>query len=660
MGPDSLRGHVRRMAAVLRPRGPDDEGDWVDPRGEVGFAFRRLSILDLSAAGHQPMVSGSGRYTMVFNGEVYNFEKLRRNLQNEGVSFRSGSDSEVVLAAVESWGLDKALPQFVGMFAIALWDDQLRELVLIRDRMGIKPLYIAQTSGGIAFASELGALTRAPGFEAGLDAQAVQTYLRYLFVPAPRTPIESVQKVVPGHVLKIRQEHLRGSLPASEPYWTLEQVREQGLARRAQQGGDSDVTLSIDQLETLLSDAVRLRMIADVPVGALLSGGIDSSLVVSLMQRHTAHAVRTFTIGFEQPEHDESESAGAIARYLGTEHHALRITEADALSLVPALPDIFDEPLADPSQIPTFLVSKLAREQVTVALSGDGGDELFGGYNRYGSASRLSAGLLKTPLICRRFLRAAFRAVPHATWNRLDTMGQGGGGRLRLMGQKAQKFSRMLNAESAGELYRVLLSTSDDSERFMPSSGTGWDPIRAALSGSGALTIDDMLLLDQAYYLPDDLLQKVDRASMATSLEVRVPLLDHRVVAFSWTLPDDLKIRDGETKWLLRQVLHRNVPEELVNRPKTGFSVPVASWLRGSLRDWAEFHLFENSSVRDEIFDSGAVRAAWKRLSAGDNTQALGLWAIIMFEVWRHHWKLEDIAGVPPIAERLRTGVKPL
>jgi asparagine synthase (glutamine-hydrolysing) len=647
MGADTLRGHVRRMGEVLRPRGPDDDAEWTDAAGRVAFAFRRLAILDLSPAGRQPMASPSGRFVMVFNGEVYNFQELRKTLQQQGASFRGGSDSEVILAAFDRWGIEQTLPRMIGMFAIALWDTEREELVLIRDRMGIKPLYVARTRAGVAFASELGALTRAPGFDGALDPQAILTYLGYLFVPAPGTPLRSVRKLPPGHLMRIPLRFAGASLPHSEPFWTLADARAQGAGARAETEGSSDPSLiasKVDALDEILSDAVRLRMVADVPIGALLSGGLDSSLVVALMQKQSSTPVLTFTIGFDQPEHDESSHARAIAHHIGTDHTELMVSDRDALDIVPALPDIFDEPLADPSQLPTFLVSRLARQQVTVALSGDGGDELFAGYNRYINGRYLVDRLSRTPRFMRRWMGSALGLLPRGTWDGLQALGNGS---TRLVGQKARKMERMLAATSAGEMYRTLIS-SNRPERFMAGEGD-WDPIRAGLPASDEeMHLQDMLLLDQGYYLPDDLLQKVDRASMAASLEVRVPILDHRVVEFSWTLSDDLKIRNGQGKWLLRQLLYRNVPRELLERPKTGFSVPVEAWLRGALREWAEFHLFDRSATRDEVFDRVEVERAWKGLLAGRDDDALALWAIVMFEAWRSQWKLEDLPDVVP------------
>lgn len=646
---DDLRSHVRRMTDVLRNRGPDDDGEWVDSDGSVALGFRRLAILDLSPTGAQPMTSPSGRLTMVFNGEVYNFRALRDELRARGISFRGGSDSEVVLAAFDEWGIEETLPRLIGMFGIALWDRELQELVLIRDVMGIKPLYVAQTARGVAFASELGALTEAPGFDATLDSQATLAFLRYLYVPAPRTPVRSVRKLEPGHMLRIPRGALNSGIPESTPFWSIADARRRGTESRGRASAASSPTeaaAKVDELDALVADAVRLRMVADVPVGALLSGGLDSSLVVSMMQREASQPVRTFTIGFDQAEHDESGPARAIARHLGTKHSELMVSDSDALEVVPQLPEIFDEPLADPSQIPTYLVSKLARQQVTVALSGDGGDELFGGYTRYTVGRSMIPRIARVPGVPRRWLGSAIRSIQPSAWARVSGLLPDQLSGTRLVGQKALKLGRMFGAPSAGEMYRTLLSTSDSPQQLLREESNGWDPIRDQLAREpAAMSLDQMLAVDQRYYLPDDLLQKVDRASMAASLEARVPLLDQRLVEFSWTLRDDLKIRGGEGKWLLRQVLYRNVPRELLDRPKTGFSVPIAAWFRGSLREWSEHTLLGGSPVRDAIFCPDEIRTAWRGLLAGRDEAALSLWAILMFEAWRERWKMDDLSA---------------
>jgi asparagine synthase (glutamine-hydrolysing) len=638
-GADLLRD-AQAMASLLEHRGPDDAAGWSDEGGRVALAFRRLAILDLSEAGRQPMTSRSGRYVMVFNGEVYNFAEIREALDLPLDAYRGGSDTEVILAAFESLGVERAVSRFVGMFAIALWDRREGELWLIRDRMGIKPLYVARTAYGVAFASELGALTKAPGLATDLDMGAIEAYLRYLYIPGHATPFRDVRKLPPGQYLRIRDAGRESPEPV--PYWSLPEVRARGAAeRRAHGPTDRD---AVDALESLLSDSVRLRMIADVPVGALLSGGIDSSLVVALMQRASGRPVRTFTVGFSGTEHDESAHARAIAGHLGTEHTELPMTGEDALALVPELPSIFDEPLANPSQIPTRLVSRLARGSVVVALSGDGGDELFGGYNRYTAGPAAARRFGRLPVVPRRWFGRALRAISAPRWDRLGELGRSNGHGVRLMGQKVHKLARMMGARTETDMYRVLLSAWDDPGVFLRRRGASGDPVLAFLARRpGPLGLADMLELDQRYYLPDELLHKVDRASMSVSLEVRVPILDHRVVERSWTLPDRFKIRNGESKWILRQVLDRHVPRSLIDRPKTGFSVPVEDWLAGPLRPWAEDLLLAESPGRDALFRREELAAAWRRFLGGRTEAGLGLWSLAMLEAWRRHWNVEAI-----------------
>lgn len=640
-----LLAQVGEMSEVLRHRGPDDDGAWVNPSGRVALGFRRLSILDLSPAGRQPMVSRAGRFVVAFNGEIYNFEALRRELGRPREAYRGGSDTEVVLEAFETWGVAETFTRLNGMFAMAIWDSREEELWLVRDRLGIKPLYVARTAEGLAVSSELGALTAAPGFDGSLDMRGVESYFRQLFIPAPDTPFLRAWKIPPGHFLRIRRPE--DGLPEAVPYWSLREARAKGESRA--KGEKSGTSLSdgevIDSFEALLSDAVGLRLVADVPVGALLSGGIDSSLVVALMQRQSSRPARTFTIGFDVAEHDESGHARAVAEHLGTEHTELQVTGADALDLVPRLAEIFDEPLADPSQIPTYLVSQLARRDVTVALSGDGGDELFAGYNRYLSGPSMASRLQQVPPIPRRWMGSALQLLPATTYDWMAGLGRGHGAVPRLVGQKVHKLARMMQASTSEELYSVLHSVWAEPGRFMSRRPPARTPEMAGPGSMGgkALDVDEMLFRDQSRYLPDDLLQKVDRASMAVSLEVRVPILDHRVVERSWELPDRYKIRGGQGKWILRQVLYRHVPRSLIDRPKVGFSVPVENWLAGPLKEWAEDLLLAPSPTRDELLNAREIRRAWQGFLRGRSELALGLWSLVMFEAWRRRWKIENL-----------------
>jgi asparagine synthase (glutamine-hydrolysing) len=645
------------MAQALDHRGPDDRGTWTDRSARVAFGFRRLSVQDLSTAGHQPMTSPSGRFSMVYNGEVYNFQKLRDQLGDSGSSFRGHSDSEVILHAFERWGVRSAVVRFIGMFAIAVWDRDAGVLWLIRDRLGVKPLYVARTSHGIAFASQLSAIMRAPGFTATAAPSEISDYLAYLFFPGPTTPFKHVRKVLPGHLLRLKPDTADQALEAGEPWWTVGQARRTGDQRKnrapcgsSRSSGFGRTSVSsasdprsdsevVEALDHILGDAVRQRLVADVPVGALLSGGIDSSLVVALMQRYSTTPVRTFTIGFDDPVHDESGHARSVADYLGTKHTELVVTGADALQVVPRLPEIFDEPLADPSQIPTYLVSALAREHVTVALSGDGGDELFAGYTRHVTGSHLIPKLARWPATPRRWLGSVLATIPPHIWERMWPLVTPRGHELRLVAQKMEKLGWLLQCGSENEMYLRLLRAghASGSKRV---ARLGSDAIMGEewhVDGERTL-LSNMLALDQRVYLPEDLLQKVDRASMAVSLELRVPMLDHRVVEFSWKLEDHHKLRQGEGKWVLRQLLRRYVPPHLVDRPKTGFSVPLARWLRGPLAGWAEELLFRENPSRDALISRREVRASLERLKKGRESEALALWAVLMFELWRDRW----------------------
>ncbi len=630
--PEEMRSITSRMTNSIAHRGPDDSGIWVDPEAGVALGFRRLAIVDLSAHGHQPMPSASGRFMMIFNGEVYNHPTLRRELESAGCTFRGHSDTEVILAAFERWGIERAVQRFIGMFAIAVWDLHRRELSLIRDRLGIKPLYVYHRRGVISFGSELKALLAGPEFDRTLDTAALTSYLRYLYVPASQSIFRHVAKLRPGHILTIADPS--APLPQSAAYWSLETAARDGAAAQFT-GGDEE---AVAELEALLTDAVRLRMQADVPLGALLSGGIDSSAVVALMQASADRPVKTFTIGFDAREFDEAAHARAVANHLGTDHTELYLAGSDALAVIPRLPEMFDEPLADPSQIPTFLVCELARREVTVALTGDGGDELFGGYNRYIQGERLIEGFERWPGLLRRFSASGITSLSPRTWNRMrDTLRPvfPAAGQTRLLGEKLHKLGDVLRADSPHGMYRSLLSAWQDPEHLVVGGGENPASTSALVDPSFAL-MERMMLADQASYLPDDLLAKVDRASMAVGLEARVPILDHRVVELSWRLPRRFKVRDGRGKWILRQILYKHVPRSLVDREKMGFSVPLTQWLKGPLREWAGDLL-----MADELDDplcGAVVRREWDRFLAGDSTNAAGIWALVMFRAWQARW----------------------
>jgi asparagine synthase (glutamine-hydrolysing) len=633
------------MADAIVHRGPDDSGVWVDSDDGIALGFRRLAIVDLSALGHQPMRSRSGRYILVFNGEVYNHRSLRSQLESEGCKFRGHSDTEVILAAFEQWGIERATRRFVGMFAIAVWDLSRRELSLVRDRLGIKPMFVYHHDGLVSFGSELKALLAGPEFDRTLDTSALTAYLRYLYVPAPQSIFKHAFKLLPGHILTIADPGV--PLPASIPFWSAETAANEGLAAQFR-GGDEE---AVAELETLLTDAVRLRMQADVPLGALLSGGIDSSTVVALMQASADRPVKTFTIGFDQHEFDEAAHARAVAQHLGTDHTELHVTGADALAVIPRLAEMFDEPLADPSQIPTYLVSQLARREVTVALTGDGGDELFGGYNRYIQGERLIAGVQRWPGTLRRISASGLTSVSPRTWDRMrDTLRPvfPAAGHTRLLGEKMHKLGDLLREESTQGMYRSLLSAWQDPGELVVGGGELGNSLNVPPRDARLALMERMMLADQTSYLPDDLLAKVDRASMAVSLEARVPILDHRVVEFSWRLPRKFKVRDGRGKWILREILYKHVPRTMVDRQKMGFSVPLAEWLAGPLRNWAGDLLL--SGETDGALRSTVVRREWDRFLAGNATNSAGIWAVVMFRAWENRWLTADRVREPVLA----------
>jgi asparagine synthase (glutamine-hydrolysing) len=642
-GPDEMRGIAARMADAIVHRGPDDSGVWVDSTAGIALGFRRLAIVDLSAQGHQPMPSASGRYIIVFNGEVYNYRSLRRELESLGCVFRGHSDTEIILAAFEQWGIQQSAGRFVGMFAMAVWDVRRHELSLIRDRLGIKPMFVYHHAGLVSFGSELKALLAGPEFDRTLDTTALTSYLRYLYVPAPQSIFRHAFKLPPGHILTISDP--AAPSPASSRFWSIETAAREGAA--APFSGDDHEAVA--ELETVLTEAIRLRMQADVPLGALLSGGIDSSTVVAVMQSSADRPVKTFTIGFDQEEFNEATHAREIARHLGTDHTELHVTGADALAVVPGLPEMFDEPLADPSQIPTFLVCQLARRDVTVALSGDGGDELFGGYNRYITGERMIMGFQRWPRLLRRFSAAGATSLSPRSWNHVrDALLPvfPAAGRTRMVGERIHKVGNLLRADSTSGMYRSLLSAWQDPEDLLVGCSRDGNPDPTLGANDSLDLMERMMLADQTSYLPDDLLAKLDRASMAVGLEARVPILDHRVVELSWRLPRKFKIRDGRGKWILRQILYKHVPPALVDREKMGFSVPLAQWLAGPLKNWAGDLLL--SGEQDGILRGSVVRREWDCFIAGDSTNSAGLWALVMFKAWQRRW----LTPIPEYSQR--------
>lgn len=622
-----LEAMARRMGDAIAHRGPDAHGVWVDGAAGLAFAHRRLSIMDLSPAGAQPMVSADGRWVICYNGEVYNAEDIRRDAQLGGIAWRGHSDTEVILESVARRGLERTLDDLNGMFAIALWDRQTRTLYLVRDRLGIKPLFLSRNDGRIAFASELKAL-HAIGIPRDIDPSSVTSFLRFGYVPTPFSIYRNIEKIAPGEIVSIAA----GGATTRRRYWSVEDSAERGIASQLELSDDEAAT----RLSNLLQDAVSRQMLSDVPLGAFLSGGVDSSTVAALMLKAERGPVRTFSIGFPEFGFDESKHAAAVARHLGTQHTEMIVSGAEALAVIPQLADMYDEPFADSSQIPTHLVSKLTRAHVTVALSGDGGDELFGGYNRYRLAEGMWQALSKFPRSARKIAAGTLDAVPLHWFDSIAALAPRGMLPPQL-GDKIRKFSAVMLLDQEG-IYRRLVSQCENPGALAPRA-----PEHATMSWrSGEIAampsfLDRMQLLDTMTYLPDDILQKVDRASMAVALEARPPLLDHRVVEFAWRLPRRFKIRNGETKWLLRRVAERMVPKQLLDRPKMGFGIPLAEWLRGPLRGWAE-DLIDPKRLGGGFLDTDAARQLWSEHLGGRRNWAYALWTVLMFEAWRRRW----------------------
>ena len=632
---------VTRMTDPIAHRGPDDAGVWIDPEGAIGLGFRRLAILELSPAGAQPMASNDGRWMLTFNGEIYNHLAVRRELEAEGAvaAWRGHSDTETLVEGVAAWGLKATLERCVGMFAVALWDTRTRMLHLARDRFGEKPLYYGWVGGDFVYASELKAIRTHPGFDNPVSRQALRLLAARAYVPAPLSIYERIYKLEPGCTLRVSPDV--AAMPANVPpmaetrtrgveverYWSYREVVKAGLADPI-----TDEDEAIRTLDTALADAIVGQSVADVPVGAFLSGGIDSSTIVALYRKHAAGTVRTFSIGFDDPKFNEAGYAAAVARHFGTEHNERIVTVEQARDVIPALPEMYDEPFADPSQIPTHLVAAFARSQVTVALSGDAGDELFGGYNRYLGAAKLWQAMQKLPRPLRRALGASGGALPASLWQTAGTVLPGK--RQPYFGTKVQKALRTMGAAAnLNDVYDSFL----DEWAGQPSPVLGSDGSRAGFdmdAGAEAPDAVRMMYCDATSYLPDDILCKVDRACMSVSLEGRVPFLDHRVAELAARIPIEMKIRDGQGKWILRQLLYREAPRELFERPKAGFAMPLGAWLRGPLRDWAEALLDEARLTREGYFDAPRIRQRWKDHLSGRTESDQALWAILMFQAW--------------------------
>jgi asparagine synthase (glutamine-hydrolysing) len=627
------------MAKALTHRGPDSSGVWCDPDAGLALAHRRLSILDVSPAGAQPMVSACGRYVIALNGEVYNHLDLRREIdQGEAaqIAWRGHSDTETLLQGIATWGIESALRRCTGMFALALWDRSRRELTLARDRMGEKPLYYGWQGDVLLFGSELKALAEHPAWRGEVDREALTLFMRYGYVPLPHSIWRGVRKLLPGSYLTISVDTPPGVLPAPTFYWRARDMAVAGVR------SDLDDVTAANELDEHLCRSIAGQMVADVPLGAFLSGGVDSSTVVALMQAQSVRPVRTFSIGFAESDYDEAANAKAVALHLGTDHTECYLTAADALAVIPRLPEMFDEPFGDSSQIPTHLVAAMARRHVTVSLSGDGGDELFGGYNRYSWGREVwrRAGPLPRPL--RYGIGRLITAIPPTAWDRIGRMLPQGMHQPTL-GDRLHKLAGVVDAADTDELYRRLVSQHREPDSLViggsePSIWADEEAAAFAAHDRGGDFTERMMFHDLVGYMADDILTKVDRAAMACSLETRVPLLDHRLVEFAWSLPLHMKIRNGQGKWLLRQVLYRYVPKHLIERPKQGFGIPLDSWLRGPLRDWAEALLDESRLRKAGYLDARQVRVKWVEHLSGRRNWQHWLWNVLMFQAWNERW----------------------
>ncbi len=610
----SAAGIAQRMADAIRHRGPDDGGAWTDPQGGIALGHRRLAVIDPSPLGRQPMVSGSGRFVITYNGEIYNYREVSAELERAGMRPRSHCDTEVLLEAIDRWGLDAALARCAGMYAFALWDVADRSLHLVRDRVGQKPLYYGWAGDSFLFASELKALRVHPCWRGDINRDAVAVYLRHGYVPAPHSIYRGIRKVRPGSIVTLR-DGPTGRPVEERRYWVAADAARNGAADPIA-GSEGEIA---ERFEAALRATVGQEMISDVPLGAFLSGGVDSSLIVALMQSQSGTPVRTFSIGFHEPRFNEADYAKAVAGHLGTDHTELYVTPADALNVVPRLPELYDEPFADSSQIPTFLLAELTRRSVTVSLSGDGGDELFGGYERYQWADRARRWRRWMPGPVRR---AAAVAV---------SVGSG----LGRVGEKGRRIGRLLGSSNDLDMYRELVSVWHDPARLVIG---GNEPPTAITDGRLSREhsfIERLMRIDLSTYLPDDIMVKVDRATMGVSLEARAPYLDHRIVELSWRLPLEFKVRAGRGKWIARHLLHRYLPLRLIERPKRGFSVPLDEWLRGPLREWSGDLLGGRRVREDGFLNAAALSDAWRVHQDGGADLGYRLWALVMFEAWR-------------------------
>jgi len=631
---DDLSRIVEAMGDAVRHRGPDEGGQWVDAEAGIAIAHRRLSIQDLSEAGRQPMVSSSGRYVLAYNGEIYNSRDLRKELKG---SFRGLSDTETLLEALSEWGVSKTLPRLVGMFAFALWDREQRTLTLARDRMGIKPLYWGRQGERVFFASELKSLFAHPNFQASVDRAALSDLVSFNYVSGPQSIFADVSQLEPGCFVRIDAD----TNALMTRYWDVCEAYAHGQENRLKRS-DAEI---LEQFDDLLKEAVRGRMVSDVSIGTFLSGGVDSSIITAVMQGMSSSPVKTFTIGFGEGEFNEANHAREIAKHLGTDHHELQVSSSDALDVIPKLSSMYCEPFADSSQIPTHLVSEMARRNVTVALSGDGGDEVFAGYNRHLAGHEMWSRMSGVPVPLRQCLAKLLKFPSHMFYDRLATL-LPERRRPSQMGDKMMKFAGLMGSVTLDDFYAQVVRSWNNEKGIVINGheSLSWmDNISRAAVVSGP--VERMQVMDMLTYLSGDILTKVDRASMAVGLEARVPLLDHRIVEFSASLPMNMKIRDGQTKWLLRRVLDNYVPRELIERPKQGFAVPLGDWLRGPLRDWAEDLLSEKSLTDAGLFHAAPVRKKWLRHLKGQHHEHHDLWSILMAQDWWRRWMSQSHGG---------------
>ena len=622
---EKYQNSIMSMLGRLQHRGPDASGVWVDSSKHVVLGHRRLSILDLSPAGNQPMVSKSGRYIVVFNGEIYNHNKLRRELSPD--AFVSTSDTETLLECLEHWGVEGALDRIAGMFAFAVWDCHTNRLILARDRFGEKPLYYAKIDQGtecfVIFSSELKALKAFPEFSASIDLSSVSQFLEFSYIPAPYTIYKNTFKLEAGAYIAFDSTDLSGEV---KRYWKAESIYIDHAKTKFEQ---ADGTQLIKGLDAVLQEVITEQMLADVPLGAFLSGGIDSSIIVAMMQKISPSKVKTFTIGYKERGYSEAEHALSVARYLGTEHTELYVTDTMAEAVIPELPYIYDEPFADPSQIPTVLVSQLAGKSVKVALSGDGGDEMFGGYNRYAFTTRYWEKLKRIPPSLQRVVSQVVASIPQDVWDRV-----GGFLPLTSVGFKIHKAARVLDSSSTSDLYLKLISSFPHDHKLVIGARSRTSLVRDLIGKIDAEPIHQMIILDILSYLPDDILVKVDRAAMSCSLETRAPFLDHRVANYAWSIPLQYKLHDKQTKWILRELLYKYVPKNLVDRPKMGFGFPIDVWLRTGLRGWAESLLSAQRITQEGILDPAPIMAMWNQHLSGKHNWAIQLWPVLMFQAW--------------------------